>query len=68
MPRYNRTEDFELGLSQLIPFFDAQGFSLTRSEPDVDREGTSYSARFIRHPRSVELSHLYSLGPVIYSI
>ena len=68
MPRYNRTEDFELGLSQLIPFFDAQGFSLTRSEPDVDKEGTSYSARFIRHPRSVELNHLYSLGPVIYSI
>lgn len=68
MSRYNRTEDFELGLSQLIPFFDAQGFSLTRSEPDVDREGTSYSARFIRHPRSVELNHLYSLGPVIYSI
>ena len=68
MPRYNSTEDFELGLSQLIPFFDAQGFSLTRSEPDVDREGTSYSARLIRHPRSVELSHLYSLGPVINSI
>jgi hypothetical protein len=68
MPRYNRTEDFELGLSQLIPFFDAQGFSLIRGEPDVDKEGTSYSARFIRHLRSVELNHLYSLSPVIYSI
>ena len=68
MPRYNRKEDFEFGLSQLIPFFDFLGFALTRGEPDIDRAGTSYSARFLRSPRSVELNHLYSLGPVIYSI
>jgi hypothetical protein len=68
MPRFNRQEDFELGLSQLMTFFDALGFSLFRDEPQTDRSGTSYSARFIRVPRSVELNHLYSLGPVIYSI
>jgi hypothetical protein len=68
MPRYNRKEDFELGLSQLIPFFDSLGFAVTLGEPDIDKAGTSYSARFIRPPRSVELNHLYSLGPVIYSI
>ena len=68
MPRYNRKEDFELGLNQLVPFFESVGFSLFRGEPSIDREGTSYSARFVRSPRAVELNHLYSLGPVIYSI
>src|SRR6266576_6654100 len=68
MPQYNRKKDFELGLSQLIPFFDSLGFIVTRGEPDIDKAGTSYSARFVRSPRSVGLSHLYSLGPVLYSI
>jgi hypothetical protein len=68
MPRYNKKEDFELGLSQLIPFFESRGFSLSQCEPYTDKAGTSYSARFVRFPRSIELSHLYSLGPVVYSI
>ena len=68
MPRYNRKADFEFGLSQIVPFFDSLGFSLHRGQPYSDRAGTSYSARFVRSPRSVELNHLYSLGPVIYSI
>lgn len=68
MPRYNKQEDFELGLSQLNPFFQARGFSLFRGEPCIDKAGTSYSARFVNSARSVELNHLYSLGPVIYSI
>lgn len=68
MPRYNRGEDFESGLAQLVPFFDSLGFSLFRAEPSRDKDGTSYSARFVRPPRAVEVSHLYSLGPVIYSI
>jgi hypothetical protein len=68
MPRYNRKEDFEFGLAQIAPFFDSLGFSLHRDQPYSDRAGTSYSARFVRTPRSVDLSHLYSLGPVIYSI
>ena len=68
MPRYNKPEDFEFGLAELAPFFKSRGFSLSRSEPDTDKGGTSYSARFVCPPRSVELNHLYSLGPVIYSI
>ena len=68
MPRYNKQEDFEFGLAQVAPFFKALGFSLSRGEPDTDKAGTSYSARFVCPPRSVELNHLYSLGPVIYSI
>lgn len=68
MPRYNKQEDFEFGLAQVAPFFKSLGFSLSRGEPDTDKAGTSYSARFVYPPRSVELNHLYSLGPVIYSI
>src|SRR5918999_3145485 len=68
MPRYNKEEDIEFGLGQVAPFFQSLGFSLSRGEPYTDKSGTSYSARFIRAPRSVELNHLYSLGPVIYSI
>jgi len=68
MPRYNKREDFETGLSQIRPFFDAIGFSTTLAEPCRDKEGTYYSARFVRPPRSVSISHLYSLGPVIYFI
>jgi hypothetical protein len=68
MPRFNKQEDFELGLTQLVPFFDSLGFSLFRGEPYSDRAGTSYSASFVHSPRSVELNHLYSLGPVLYSI
>lgn len=68
MPRYNKQEDFEFGLAQVAPFFDSLGFLLSRGEPYTDKPGTSYSARFIHPPRSVELNHLYSLGPVIYYI
>jgi hypothetical protein len=68
MPRYNKQEDFEFGLSQLNPFFAFRGFLLSRGKPDSDKPGTSYSARFSCSPRTVELNHLYSLGPVIYSI
>jgi hypothetical protein len=68
MPRYNKQEDFEFGLAQVAPFFNSLGFLLSRGEPYTDKPGTSYSARFVRSPRSVGLSHLYSLGPVLYSI
>ena len=68
MPRYNRQDDFETGLAQVRPFFDALGFSTAVPEPCRDKEGTSYSARFVRAPRSVEISHLYSLGPIIYAL
>lgn len=68
MPRYNKQEDFEVGLAQIRPFFGALGFSTALAEPYRDREGTYYSARFVRQPRSVELTHLYSLGPIIYAI
>ena len=68
MPRYNIQEDFETGLSRISPFFDALGFSTTLTEPHHDKEGTYYSARFERPPRSVEFIHLYSLGPITYAI
>ena len=68
MPRYNKQQDFEAGLAQLTPFFDSLGFSMCRVEPYRDKEGTFYSARFDRPPRSVGFTHLYSLGPVIYSV
>ena len=68
MPRYNKQQDFEDGLAQLASFFDSRGFSVSRAKPSREQEGTFYSARFIRPPRSVSITHLYSLGPVIYSI
>jgi hypothetical protein len=68
MPRYNKQQDFEAGLAQLAPFFDSLGYSMSRLEPYRDKEGTFYSARFVRRPRSVGFTHLYSLGPVVYSI
>jgi hypothetical protein len=68
MPRYNRQQDFEAGLAQVARFFDSLSFSTTRVEPYRDKEGTFYSARFVRPPRTVEFVHLYSLGPVTYSI
>ncbi len=68
MPRYNKQQDFEHGLAQLASFFDSRGFTMSRGEPYRDNEGTYYSARFILSPRSVAITHLYSLGPVIYSI
>ena len=68
MPRYNKQEDFEFGLAQVSPFFDSLGFTSSRDKPSYDKSGTSYSARFVRSPLSVELNHLFSLGPVIYSI
>jgi hypothetical protein len=68
MPRYNKQQDFENGLAQLEPFFQSHGFSMFRSEPYRDNEGIYYSVRFSRSPRSVALTHLYSVGPVIYSI
>jgi hypothetical protein len=68
MPRYNKQQDFEEGLAQLASFFDSRGFTMSCGAPYRDKEGTFYSARFIRSPRSVAITHLYSLGPVIYSI
>ena len=68
MSRYNKQEDFEAGLSQIRPFFDALGFSTTLVEPYRDKEGIYYSARFARPPRLVEFAHLYSLGPITYAI
>ncbi len=68
MPRYNKQTDFESGLAQLLPFFESHGFSVSRGEPYRDKEGAFFSARFFRSPRSVAITHLYSVGPVIYSI
>ena len=68
MPRYNKQQDFESGLAQLASFFESRGFSMSRVEPYRDNEGIYYSARFHQSPRSVGVTHLYSLGPVIYSI
>jgi hypothetical protein len=68
MPRYNKQNDFDDGLAQLTSFFHLRGFTMSRGEPYRDNEGIYYSARFIRSPRSVAITHLYSLGPVIYSI
>ena len=68
MPRYNKQQDFEAGLAMLTPYFDSLGYSVSRIEPYRDNEGTYYSARFVRPPRSVAFTHLYSLGPVTYSI
>lgn len=68
MPRYNRQEDFESGLSQVRPFFDALGFATTLVAPYRDKEGTYYSARFTRPPRAVGFTHLYSLGPILYAM
>jgi len=68
MPRYNKREDFEAGLEQICPFFDSSGYSRTIAEPFRDKEGVFYSASFTLPPRSVEVHHLYSLGPVIYRI
>jgi hypothetical protein len=68
MSRYNKQEDFEAGLSQIRPFFDGLGFSTTLFEPYRDKEGTYYSARFSKPPRSVEFTHLYSLGPITYAM
>jgi len=68
MPRYNKHEDFEAGLKLVTPFFNSLGYSLAIAEPQADKEGTFYLATFTCKPRSVELHHLYSLGPVIYRI
>lgn len=68
MPRYNKREDFEAGLAILGPFFDSLGYSRAIADAFRDKEGDFYSARFTLRPRSVEVHHLYSLGPVIYRI
>lgn len=68
MPRYNSQKDFEQGLGLLVPFFDKRGYSLSHPKPHRDKEGTYYFAHFSRPPRTVELTHLYSLGPVTYRI
>ena len=68
MPRYNKREDFEAGLEVLGPFFDSLGYSRTVADDFRDKEGDFYSAAFTLLPRSVEVHHLYSLGPVIYRI
>lgn len=68
MPRYNKQKDFETGLAQIRPFFDALGFLTSCTEAYCDREGTYYFARFIRPPRSVAFTHLYSLGPITYTM
>jgi hypothetical protein len=66
MPRYNKREDFDAGLEVLSPFFDSLGYLRTISEPFRDKEGDFFTATFSQQPRSVEVHHLYSLGPVIY--
>jgi hypothetical protein len=68
MPRYNKREDFEAGLQIITPFFDSLGYSRTIAEPFWDKEGNFFSATFSKQPRSVEVHHLFSLGPVIYRI
>jgi hypothetical protein len=68
MPRYNKREDFEAGLEVLGPFFDSLGYARTIADAFRDKEGDFYSASFTLLPRSVEVQHLYSLGPVIYRI
>jgi len=66
MPRYNKREDFEAGLQVLGPFFDSLGYACTVADGFRDKEGDFYSAAFTLLPRTVEVHHLYSLGPVIY--
>jgi hypothetical protein len=68
MPRYNKQKDFETGLAKIGRFFDLLGFSTSLVEPYRDKEGTFYSARFVLPPRLVEFTHVYSPGPVIYTI
>jgi len=68
MPRYNKREDFEAGLGVLTPFFISVGYSRTIADAFRDKEGDFFSARFTLQPRSVEVHHLFSLGPVIYRI
>lgn len=66
MPRYNKQEDFEAGVKTVTPFFESLGYRCATVEPQVDKEGVFYLARFTCEARSVELHHLYSLGPVFY--
>jgi hypothetical protein len=68
MPRYNKREDFDAGLEVITPFFDSLGYSRTIAEPFRDKEGNFFSATFSQRPRSIEIHHLFSLGPVIYRI
>ncbi len=68
MPRYNKQEDFEAGVTGVTPFFKSLGYRCAIAEPRVDKEGVFYLARFTCEVRSVELHHLYSLGPVFYKL
>jgi hypothetical protein len=68
MPRYNLREDFETGLAVVTPFFESRGYTRAVSDPFEDKEGVFYVATFSLSPRSVELHHFHSLGPVIYRL
>ena len=68
MPRYNKRQDFDVGLEVISPFFDSLGYSRAIAEPFWDKEGNFFSATFSQQPRSVEVHHLFSLGPVLYRI
>jgi hypothetical protein len=68
MPRYNRQEDFEAGVELVTPFFKSPGYVRRIAERQTDKEGVFFLATFSFEPRSVELHHLFSLGPVIYKI
>jgi hypothetical protein len=66
MARYNKREDFEVGVKLLTPFFESRGFSCEIEPTFEDKEGVYYSARFTKGRRSVEIGHLYSLYPIVY--
>jgi hypothetical protein len=66
MPRYSKPEDFEAGLAVVSPFFESLGYTRKLSEPFWDKDGYLLDATFSNGPRSVELHHQYSLGPVRY--
>jgi len=68
MARYSKPEDFEAGLAVVSPLFESKGYTLKMAEPIWDKEGCFCSATFSKDTRSVELRHLYSLGPVRYRI
>jgi hypothetical protein len=65
MTRYNKPEDFEAGLRVITPFFVSLGYALEVAPPYYDR-GYLLAASFQLPPRTVEVHHQFSLGPVIY--
>jgi hypothetical protein len=66
--RLNREEDFLAGLEILRPFFEERDFELRKFEPYPDKEGVTYSAQFVWGNHTVTLTHMFSLGPVTYSV